>query len=129
MPPTGPGTFDSSEAATFADSLSVTRDLPTLDAALVAAKAPGRIDLTTAAHGLVAAEVVAAARGAAHPDLPPGLASWVADGIDLTDMHRDVALVALATIRSDDSEMCEVVPATWPTWTASLDDLEVRLGT
>ena len=72
---------------------------------------------------------MAAARGSASPSLPAGLASWVSDGVAVTDMHRDVALDALMAVRSDDSEMCEVAAATWPTWSASLDDLRGRLLT
>ena len=127
MPVTGPGTFDSTEASAFADQLAATRDLATLDAALTAPRAGGRLPLVLGAQALVAAEVVAAARGAATPTLPPGLASWVADGVPVTEMHRDVALDALAAVRSDDSELCEVAPLAWPTWATSLDDLASRL--
>lgn len=127
MPPTGPGTFDSTEAAAFADQLAGSRDLATLDTALTATRAGGRLPLVLGAQALVAAEVVAAARGAASPWLPAGLAAWVDEGIPVTEMHRDVALDAVAAVRSDDSELCELVPTQWPTWTTNLDDLEARL--
>jgi hypothetical protein len=126
MAVTGPGIFDSDEAASFAAELAAEPSVAALDAALTAATLPVRLDLYNGARALVAAEAVAAGLGRPSSSTPTRLRIWAENTGAGIDDRRSHALAALNAVKSDDSELCELASA-HSGWTDAIAELQGRL--
>lgn len=106
----GEGVFENDQAGDWLDHLVESGKPKEIDKALtLAIKArPGKLDADDAAAALAAAEVVAAARGHRHADLPDEAKEWLAES-DYAPTAEAVALSVKAASRvRDDSELMEL---------------------
>lgn len=126
----GTGSFDNDTAADWAYELEDAEDLAPVEAALDAVHGEGDyLDADVAAIGLAAAEVVAALRGHAAPDLPENVRAWLAghplpvpDAL-LAETRRAVdTILARSELRDlwDESDEADA-------WRAAVGDLRARL--
>ena len=134
MPPVGAwgtGTFENDDALDFAAQIAGSEDgTDLLRRQLELAGAPGTLDAPASEASLVAAEMVAAARGAPDPGMPPALARWVqkeAPALGEDDVR--LALAACERVLAD-SELRQL----WAedddqlaAWTAAVTGLVERL--
>ncbi|MCI0361602.1 MAG: DUF4259 domain-containing protein [Planctomycetaceae bacterium] len=106
----GEGVFENDQAGDWLDQLVESGKPSAIDTALsVAIKArPGQLDADDAAAALAAAEVVAAARGHRHADLPDDVKQWLASS-RYAPTAAAVALCVKSVARvRDDSELAEL---------------------
>jgi len=102
-----PHSFATAEAAAFAEQLGAARDMALVSDVLERCAEDPQPSVTVGSRALVAAEVVAGALGAPSPWLPPMLADWLAEAPPSIDVAtRGVAYRAVASVFSDDSELC-----------------------
>ncbi len=104
------GIFENDQAGDWLDQLVELGTTNAIDQALSAAiKAkPGQLDADDAAAALAAAEVVAAARGHRHADLPDDVKEWLASsGYDPTAAAVALCVNSVKRVR-DDSELAEL---------------------
>jgi len=127
----GTGNFENDGALEFGGDVIASEDGADLARRqLEVACAPGKLDAAAAEAVLVAAELVAAARGAAGAGLPPPIAKWVqveAPGFGEDDCR--LALAACTRVASDSD-----LQASWSAetgkveeWTAVVGELVDRL--
>lgn len=127
----GTGTFENDDALDFAAQIAGSEDgADLLRRQLELAGAPGTLDAPASEASLVAAEVVAAARGAPGPAVPPPLTRWVQK--EAPALGEDDVQVALAVCDRvlTDSELRRL----WAedeeqlaAWTAAVTELVGRL--
>lgn len=127
----GTGTFENDDALDFAAQIAGSEDgADLLRRQLELAGAPGTLDAPASEASLVAAEMVAAARGAPGPGVPPPLARWVQkEAPALGEEDVRLALTACDRVLSD-SELGQL----WAedgeqlaAWTAAVTGLVERL--
>src|SRR5688572_3757164 len=100
----GEGVFENDQAGDWLDQLVESGKPKAIDTALSKAlKAkPGQLDADEAAAALAAAEVVAAARGHRHADLPEEVREWLASsGYAPTESTVAVCLRSVERVRDD----------------------------
>ena len=99
----GTGTFENDDALDFAAQIAGSEDgADLLRRQLELAGAPGTLDAPASEASLVAAEMVAAARGAPGPGVPPALARWVQkEAPALGEEDVQLALTACDRVLSD----------------------------
>ena len=128
----GHGTFDNDDAQDWLWLLEEDRDGSLLRdtlAAVAAAKRNDDVDAPEATRALAAAEVVAAAAGAAPADLPDEARIWLtAHGTAVEDDLADLARAAVSRVRAD-SELRDLWDEVGPAdWLSVVDELAARLG-
>jgi len=127
----GTGTFQNDVALDFSGDIAESNDgVLLIRHQLEATCAPGQVDTPAAEASLAAAEVIAAARGFASPDLPPLLHQWVetrAPGF--SDADGRLALAACKRVESS-SELRELwfeSPEDGEVWVKVVEELRGRL--
>lgn len=127
----GTGTFENDDALDFAAQIAGSGDgVDLLRRQLELASAPGALDAPASEASLVASEVVAAARGAPGPGVPPPLTRWVQkEAPALGEEDVQVALAVCERVLTD-SELRKL----WAedeeqlaAWTAAVTELVERL--
>lgn len=106
----GDGVFENDQAGYWIDQLVESGKSMAIDKALsFALKAkPGRLEADEASEALAAAEVVAAARGHRHADLPDDAKEWLAtSGYVPTESSCALCVKTVERVR-DDSELMEL---------------------
>lgn len=127
----GTGNFENDGALEFGADVMANEDGADLARRqLEAACAPGKVDTAAAEAVLVAAELVAAARGAAGAGLPPPMAKWVqvkAPAFGEDDCR--LALAACARVASDSELQASwsAEPGKVEEWSAAVAELVERL--
>jgi Domain of unknown function (DUF4259) len=126
----GAGVFENDTALDWLDALERT-GAAAVNAALrsLPDAAAGYVDADQASDALAAAEIVAASRGHPAAELPGEAADWVqAHGPSVPYDLTEVAVDAVARIRTD-SELRDLWEESGADeWYAALDDLLARLG-
>ena len=126
----GSGPFENDNAADWVYDLEDADDLTLAMDALERVRGSDYVDADDASIAIAAAEVVAAAGGRPHADLPEDVRRWIiTNGVTLDPEHSEEAAAAVARIRGEDSELSEL----WDEgdaeeWHGHLDDLTLRLG-
>ncbi len=116
----------------LAEVLSVEDGVDVVHHSLAAAAAftTEYLEAHDAAAALAAAELVAAARGASSPDLPPEAVAWAARHGSLAALGRGARAACDAVMRA--SELADRVEETGAAaaaaWQAAVTDLARRLG-
>lgn len=125
----GSGPFENDHAAAWIDSLEDADDLTLAVEALERVRASDHVDADDASVAIAAAEVVAAAGGRPHADLPEDVRRWIASStVTLDPEHTEEAAAAIERIRGDDSELAEQWADSGPEeWYVHLDGLTERL--
>ncbi len=106
----GEGVFENDAAGDWLDQLVASGNSAAIDRALTFAiqARPARLEADEAAAALAAAEVLAAARGHRHADLPADLKEWLADsGYTPTEATVALAVKSVKRVR-DDSELADL---------------------
>ncbi|MBX3403642.1 MAG: DUF4259 domain-containing protein [Phycisphaeraceae bacterium] len=127
----GAGVFENDDAMDFVFDLSESDGWKLVRKTLRECLDEGYTDAAQAACALVAAEAVAAAMGHPLKDLPPEVASWVAQHReDLPAGLEERAREAVERVLEDDeSELRQLwAEENDKAWVASLDDLINRLS-
>jgi hypothetical protein len=128
----GDGVFEYDQAGDWIDQLVGSGKTTAIDKALsFALKAkPGRLEADEAAAALAAAEVVSAARGHRHADLPEDVSEWLTtSGYAPTVSSVEICVRTVERVR-DDSELAEL----WaegdelPAWKRGVNGLLNRLA-
>ena len=127
------GSFDNDDALDWVYELESTSDLSAIITALTAvASNDSYIQAPTGSVAIAAAEVVAALRGNAHPQLPPEIVAWI-DGRSLAKDDELVSLAkkAIAAVQHPTkSELAQLWGESGQylaDWKAGLSDLDQRL--
>lgn len=125
----GTGPFENDTASDWVYELEDVDDLTLALDALERVRGVSYIDADDATIAIAAAEVVAAAGGRPHADLPPEVAAWLRSAqVDVESWHAERAAAAIERIRGDDSELAELwAESDEADWRSSLDDLTTRL--
>lgn len=125
----GSGPFQNDTASDWVYDLEDADDLTLALDALERVRATEYVDAEDATVAIAAAEVVAAAGGRPHADLPPEVEAWLGSAsVDVEPWHAERAAGAIERIRGDDSELAELwAESDEADWRASLDDLTARL--
>lgn len=125
----GFGPFENDAASDWVDGLEDADDLTLAMDALQRVRETDYIDADDATVAIAAAEVVAAAGGRPHADLPPEVEAWLRSArLDVEPWHAERAAGAIERIRGDESELAELwAEADEADWQSSLDDLTTRL--
>lgn len=126
----GIGPFDNDAASDWVEDLEDADDLTLAIDALERVRTDQYVEADDAAVAVAAAEVVAAAGGRPHGDLPPEVAAWVArSDVTFLPEHAEAAADAVGRVRAGDSELAELwADADDRSWHGHLDDLSARLG-
>ncbi len=134
MPPVGAwgtGTFENDDALDFAAQIAGSEDgADLLRRQLELAGAPGALDAPASEASLVAAEMVAAARGAPDPGMPPALARWVqkeAPALGEDDVRLALAACERVLADSELGQLWAEDDAQLAAWTAAVTGLIERL--
>src|SRR5216684_6844047 len=127
----GDSVLENDEAADFLEELTQTRNRwRTVHRALADLSRSAYVEATEATHALAAAEIVAAARGNAHPTLDKSLASWAQrhPPKDLAALANS-AVEAIRRIEGPRSELSELWAdsSEQTKWTAQLIELIHRI--
>lgn len=126
----GAGTFDNDDAGDWVGALSDSRNLAPVKSAIDAiVKATGYIEAPDCSVALAAAEVVAALRGQAAPDLPPEAVEFAARKlvVDATLLKDTKAAVSRVLGDSELRELWEGSPE-FKSWEDGLRRLLQRLN-
>ncbi len=126
----GSGPFENDDAADWVYDLEDADDLTLAMDAIERVRNSDYVDAYDASVALAAAEVIAAAGGAPHADLPEGVSRWLTEADpDVAADHGEAATAAVARIRGEDSELAELwAEVDAAEWHSHLDDLVERLG-
>jgi hypothetical protein len=127
----GTGTFENDDALDFAAQIAGSEDgADLLRRQLELAGVPGTLDAPASEASLVAAEMVAAARGAPDPGMPPALARWVqkeAPALGEDDVRLALAACERVLADSELRELWAEDDAQLAAWTAAVTGLVERL--
>ena len=112
-----------------ADWLAAFEDAPSWTMVAGALKLnDGHIEAVTGSEAVAAAELVAAGLGKPHAELAPELADWAAENSQGSELLREPARKALATLLNG-SELQELWDETGDTtWRDEIADLQARLN-
>ena len=127
----GTGNFENDDALDFAAQIAGSDDgADLLRSQLELAGAPGTLDAPASEASLVAAEMVAAARGAPGPGLPPALARWVekeAPALGEDDVRLALAACDRVLADSELRELWAEDEQQLAEWNAAVTELVERL--
>jgi hypothetical protein len=128
----GTGTFENDDALDFAAQIAGSEDgADLLRRQLELAGAPGTLDAPASEASLVAAEMVAAARGAPDPGMPPALARWVqkeAPALGEDDVRLALAACERVLADSELRQLWSEDEQQLAAWTAAVAGLVERLS-
>jgi len=127
----GTGTFENDVALDFSGDIAGSNDgVLLIRHQLEATCAPGQVDAPAAEASLAAAEVIAAARGFAHPGLPPLLHQWVetrAPGFSEADGRLALAACRRVESGSELRDLWFESPEDGEAWVKVVEELRGRL--
>jgi hypothetical protein len=125
----GTGSFDNDTALDFVGDVVEGGDWQAVMELALAPVEPGEL-IGDEATVIAAAEIVAAARGHAAPDLPENLAAWLARETPIFSddlVHRCRVFVRTIANESELRDLWEEADG-FGEWLTALEDLDARLG-